>query len=150
MKDPELFSKVSSWQPDAFLVAGWYHMIPLEWRELASAYGLHASMLPDYSGGAPLVWAIINGEKQTGITLFKMDGGVDSGPIAAQISEPIFHDDTIATLYARIEECGLKLIRNALPALAKGDLLLQEQDERHRRIFPQRSPEDGLISWAKT
>lgn len=147
MKDPGLFKKVMSWKPSAFLVAGWYHMIPREWRELAPAYGLHASLLPDYRGGAPLVWAMINGEKKTGITLFQMDDGVDSGPIAGQKEEPIQHDDTIATLYDRIEVRGLELIRDYLPKLASSSLKLQIQDETKSRFMPQRSPEDGLINW---
>lgn len=147
MKDPGLFKKVMSWKPSAFLVVGWYHMIPREWRELAPAYGLHASLLPDYRGGAPLVWAMINGEKKTGITLFQMDDGVDSGPIAGQKEEPIQHDDTIATLYDRIEVRGLELIRDYLPKLASSSLKLQIQDETKSRFMPQRSPEDGLINW---
>ena len=77
MADPLLLENVTAWKPDAFLVAGWYHMIPKSWRKIAPAYGLHASLLPDYSGGAPLVWAMINGETKTGITCFQMNDGVD-------------------------------------------------------------------------
>lgn len=147
MKDPGLFDAVRGWKPDAFLVAGWYHMIPRQWRDLAPAYGLHASLLPDYSGGAPLVWAMINGEKKTGITLFQMDDGVDSGPIAGQKEESIQPDDTIATLYGRIEQQGLELLRDTLPQIASGTIKLQKQDAKNRRIVPQRSPEDGHIDW---
>lgn len=149
MNKPGLFEAVAEWKPDMFLVAGWYHMIPKRWRELAPAYGLHASLLPDYSGGAPLVWAIINGETKTGISLFQMDDGVDSGPIAGQKEEPIYPDDTIATLYARIEERGVELLRDKLPQLANGTLKLQLQNETKRRIMPQRSPKDGLIDWTQ-
>lgn len=149
MNEPGLFEVVSEWQPDAFLVAGWYHMIPRKWRDIAPAYGLHASLLPDYSGGAPLVWAMINGETKTGITLFQMDDGVDSGLIAGQKEEPIYTDDTIATLYSRIEERGLELLREVLPQLADGTLKLISQDETKRRIMPQRGPEDGWINWGQ-
>lgn len=149
MNDATLFESVKSWSPDAFLVAGWYHIIPKSWRELAPAYGLHASLLPDYSGGAPLVWAIINGEEKTGITLFQMDDGVDSGPIAGQKKVSIYSDDTIATLYSRIEQRGLELLGETLPQLAKGRLKLRSQDESKRRLMPQRGPEDGLIDWKK-
>lgn len=147
MAEPGLLEAVASWEPDAFLVAGWYHMVPKAWRELAPAYGLHASLLPDYSGGAPLVWAMINGESKTGITLFKMDDGVDSGPIIGQAEEPILATDTIGSLYARIEERGLELLEKHLPALAAGTAELRVQDESARRVFPQRSPEDGWIDW---
>lgn len=149
MNDPALLAEVDKWQPEAFLVVGWYHMIPSRWRERAPAYGLHASLLPDYSGGAPLVWAIINGENKTGITLFQMDEGVDSGPIVAQAEETIRGDDTIASLYARIEERGLELLKQFLPVIAKKAAVLSPQDETERRIFPQRSPADGCIDWGQ-
>jgi methionyl-tRNA formyltransferase len=149
MNELGLLETVAAWEPDAFLVAGWYHMIPKRWRELAPAFGLHASLLPDYSGGAPLVWAIINGETRTGITLFQMNDGVDSGPIAGQREEPIYPDDTIATLYARIEQQGLILIRESLPQMASGALKLVPQDETKRRLVPQRSPADGQIDWTQ-
>ncbi|AOG12517.1 methionyl-tRNA formyltransferase [Agrobacterium sp. RAC06] len=149
MNDPALFEEVRSWKPDGFLVAGWYHMIPKAWRRLAPAYGLHASLLPDYSGGAPLVWAMINGETRTGITLFEMDDGVDTGPILGQAEEPIFEDDTIATLYARIEDRGLALLYDALPRMADGTLKAHPQLAGGRRVMPQRSPQDGVLDWVR-
>ena len=147
MKDEALFETVKSWRPDFFIVAGWYHMVPKNWRDMAPAYGLHASLLPDYSGGAPLVWAIINGEQQTGITLFQFTGGVDNGPIVGQAATPIYKDDTIATLYARIEELGLDLLENYIQKLVDGSAVLTVQDESQRRTMPQRKPEDGEIDW---
>lgn len=147
MRDQALHAWVRTLAPQMFVVVGWYHMVPKSLREIAPAYGLHASLLPDYSGGAPLVWAIINGESQTGITVFQMDDGVDSGPIAGQKSEPIFPTDTIATLYARIEERGIELLREVLPQISRGSLVLRPQDETRRRIMRQRCPADGLIDW---
>lgn len=149
MREEALYDAVRGWQPDAFLVVGWYHMIPRNWRSLAPAYGLHASLLPDYSGGAPLVWAMINGETKTGISLFQMDDGVDSGPIVGQAEERILDGDTIKTLYSRIEERGLELLKVALPRLATGVADFKIQDESKRRVFPQRSPKDGRIDWTQ-
>lgn len=150
MKDESLFRAVQGWKPDMFLVCGWYHMIPKAWRNFAPAYGLHASLLPDYCGGAPLVWAMINGEERTGITFFKFDDGVDSGPIVAQSETYIDEQDTIKTLYDRIENIGLDLIGTYLPRMASGDITLTDQDESHRRVFPQRKPSDGLIDWNRS
>lgn len=147
MKDEALYIKVSAWQPVAFLVADWYHTIPQRWRDLAPAYGLHASLLPDYSGGAPLVWAMINDEKKTGITFFQFGDGVDSGPVLGQVETEIHDDDTIATLYTRIEELRLALITEHTPARAVGAAVLTPQDESKRYILPQRGPKDGLIDW---
>jgi len=148
MKDPSLFAKVSSWNPDMFIVVGWYHMVPTSWRNLAPTYGLHASLLPDYSGGAPLVWAIINGESMTGITFFEFADRVDNGPIVGQLATSIYPEDTIATLYERIQTLGGELIQEYLPRLIDGTAVLIPQDETKRRLFPQRSPEDGKIDWS--
>jgi len=148
MGDHGLLETVASWRPKIFLVSGWYHLIPPSWRKIAPAYGLHASLLPDYSGGAPLVWAMINGETRTGITLFELADGVDNGPILGQSSTEIRDGDSIATLYERIEELGLGLIREHLPKLAAGTAKFKQQVGARRRIFPQRRPEDGKIDWA--
>ncbi len=99
---------------------------------------------------APLVWAMINGETKTGITLFKMDVGVDVGQILGPAEEVVEPRDTIATLYARIEERGLELIEYCLPKLAGGSVRFITQDEAQRRIRPQRSPEDGCIDWSRS
>lgn len=148
MRDPALLERIAVWRPEAFIVVGWYHMVPKAWRAAAPAYGMHASLLPDYSGGAPLVWAMINGEERTGITLFQLGDGVDDGPILGQAETPISADDTIATLYARIEDLGVELLRRHVPGLAAGTAPLVAQDESKRRIVPQRGPEDGVIDWS--
>jgi methionyl-tRNA formyltransferase len=150
MSDEALLAWVRSLEPQLFVVSGWYHMVPKVLRDIAPAIGLHASLLPDYSGGAPLVWAMINGESKTGITLFQMNDGVDSGPIIGQAEESILATDTIGTLYARIEERGLELLVQHLPALAAGTAVLRAQDGGSRRVFPQRSPKDGWIDWNQT
>lgn len=149
MKEEELIRFVEELKPDLFLVVGWYHLIPASIRAIAPAWGLHASLLPDYSGGAPLVWAIIKGEKKTGITLFEMDDGVDSGAIIGQAEELISYDDNIATLYHRIEEKGVLLLQKYIPLLAGNALTKYLQDESCRRVFPQRSPADGEVDWSE-
>lgn len=147
MTEAKLVNLVNQWEPDIFLVVGWYHKIPSSLRTIAPAAGLHASLLPDYSGGAPLVWAIINGEKKTGITFFLFGDKVDSGPIIAQSEEKIHFEDTIATLYARIENRGVELLRQFLPRIGRRTDFLMNQNELCRRTFPQRSPNDGEINW---
>ncbi len=149
MQEPELMAHLSVCKPDIILVVGWYHMVPRSIIETVPTYGMHASLLPDYSGGAPLVWAIINGEKETGITLFQFADGVDNGPVLGQLKTPIGNADTIKTLYDRIEDLGLELLRAQLPLLQQGTAKLTVQDESKRRLFPQRKPEDGRIDWNK-
>jgi methionyl-tRNA formyltransferase len=147
MSDPLLIKTILKWKPDFILVVGWYHMVPKSIREIALTAGLHGSLLPDYSGGAPLVWAIINGESEAGITFFQFSDGVDNGHIIGQAKEMISFSDTIFTLYSRIEDKGLQLLKNHLPEIARGEAVFVEQDESKRTIFPQRGPEDGEIEW---
>lgn len=148
MNDDELVRTLSAWAPELILAVGWYHLVPAAVRALCPVVGLHASLLPKYAGGAPLVWAMINGESRTGITLFRFEEGVDTGPIIGQRSEPILEADTIATLYSRIEEHGLALLREHLPKIADGTAEYRPQDLSLRTQFPQRGPEDGRIDWS--
>ena len=108
---------------------------------------MHASLLPYYRCWSPVFWAMINGESKTGITLFKMDDGIDSGPIVEQKEEPIYSDDTIVSLYNRIENRGLELLEQTLPDLAKGTASSRIQDTTGQCVMPRRGPEDGLINW---
>jgi methionyl-tRNA formyltransferase len=147
MHDEGLFETVAEWRPTAFVVAGWYHMVPEKWRNLAPAYGLHASLLPDYSGGAPLVWALINDESETGISLYLMDDGADTGPLIGQRQIQISSRETIASLYKKVEKECVELLNHHLNDICLRTLELTPQVEHLRRRFPQRSPEDGLIDW---
>ena len=137
-------------EPDLILVMGWYYMVPKRIRELAKygAWGIHASLLPKYAGGAPLVWAIINGEKETGITLFKLGDGVDDGDIIDQKSFPIELEDTIKEVYEKAIEASKGVLAKALSQI-KG-IKPSPQSRSHIKIYPQRRPEDGEIDLKKT
>ena len=147
MKEEGLWNFIEKIKPEFILVAGWYHMIPDFIVAKIPCAGLHASLLPKYRGGAPLVWAIINGEKETGITLFLLDKGVDRGPIIGQEKVKINNRDTIATVYMKIEKKGIKLLWKYLPKIANRTAVYKKQDESQKTIFPQRTPEDGRINW---
>ncbi len=143
---------VRSWKPDFILVVGWYYMIPKVIRDLAplGCAGIHASLLPRFAGGAPLVWAIINGETETGVSLFYFDDGVDSGDLIAQSRFPILWDDTIETVLARAEREIVSMVLFEIPKLAAGTASRIPQKLEGRRIWPQREPEDGLIDWTQS
>jgi len=147
MQEKELSEFLEKYDPDLVIVVGWYHIIPKTLLKKYKFSGLHASLLPDYSGGAPLVWAIINGEKKTGLTFFMFDEGVDTGDIIGQETVEITEDDTIKTLYEKIEKAGFGLLKKFVPKLVNGTVHFIKQDHSNRRVFPQRSPEDGLIDW---
>lgn len=141
------------WAPELIIVSGWYHLIGKEILEIPKKgiIGLHASLLPKYRGGAPLVWQMINGEEFAGITLFYMCEGVDTGDIIGQRKVRIEDDDTIGTLYGRIGEAGIDLLRENLPLLATDTAPRRKQTGLSAQdIYPQRSPQDGIINWTET
>lgn len=135
---------------DLILVLGWYYMIPKSIRELAKygAWGIHASLLPKYAGGAPLNWAIINGEKQTGVTLFRMEDGVDDGDIIAQKSFSIKYEDTIKEVYDKATIASKQILAEILNNIK--NVKFTPQDKNKIEVHPQRNPQDGEIDWNKS
>lgn len=136
---------LESFKPDVILVMGWYYMVPKKIRDLSrlGAWGIHASLLPDYAGGAPLVWAIIEGCEKTGITLFKLDEGVDDGDIIAQAEICIEPTDTIKEVYEDVIEKSKKILLDTLTNIQQIKFI--PQDKSLIKVYPQRKPEDGEI-----
>ncbi len=134
--------------PDVILVMGWYFMVPKKIREFAiyGAWGIHASLLPNYAGGAPLVWAMIEGEKRTGVTLFQLSDGVDDGDIIAQAEFPIEHHDTIKEVYEKATNTSIELL-NDIFGKDINQIEVRAQDKSKIKVYPQRSPSDGEIDW---
>jgi methionyl-tRNA formyltransferase len=136
---------------DLLLVAGWYHMVPAELRTRfpRGALGLHASLLPELRGGAPLNWAILNGLSETGISLFALGDGVDDGPLYGQRRVAIAPRATIGELVASVEAAALELVAECLPAIAAATLQPRPQTGTPSYGL-QRSPEDGRINWRQS
>jgi methionyl-tRNA formyltransferase len=138
---------------DAAFVCGWRSIIP---REIYSLFPLgclaaHDSLLPKYRGCAPLNWAIINGEKETGVTLFKIqDGPVDSGPFCGQKKVKIGPDETAHQVYQRIMSATVELYTTFLNQLASDSVTWIEQNEREAFIVKRRKPQDGEINWRQS
>lgn len=112
-----------------------------------TSFGLHASLLPAYRGGAPLIWAMIKGEERTGVTLFQMDDGVDTGPVFSARDISIDQGDEIGDLVRKAEEAALDILTVDFPAIASGELLGVPQADGHCPVMPQRSFLDGKIDW---
>ncbi|MFN4083078.1 MAG: methionyl-tRNA formyltransferase [Bacteroidia bacterium] len=137
-------------KPDVILVMGWYYMVPQSIRKIATygAWGIHASLLPNYAGGAPLVWAMINGETETGVTLFRLDDGVDDGDIIEQQTIQINNKDTIKEVYEKATVASKVILKKVFDPTYQ--LQFKPQDKSKLRIYPQRKPEDGIIDWTKS
>jgi methionyl-tRNA formyltransferase len=140
---------LSDLRPDFGLVVGWYYMVPAAVRARfpAGVAGIHASLLPCYRGGAPLVWAMINGESRSGVTLFHLEDATDAGDILGQRAFDIGSDDTIADVYARATDASVELVRQAIPLVREGRAQRVRQDLTDHPVFPQRSPRDGAVNW---
>lgn len=137
--------------PPLCLVAGWYHMLPASFRDLFSqgCFGFHASLLPQLRGGAPLGWAILSGLSETGVTLFRIEKGVDDGLVYGQERFPVGPRATIAELVAASAEACVALTKRHLSELVAGTAQGRSQ-QGEPSYGQQRTPEDGIIDWGQT
>jgi len=138
--------------PEAIIVVGYGRIIP-QWMLDLPRLGninLHASLLPKYRGAAPMQWAIANGESITGVTIMRLDAGLDTGDILMQAEEPIQPDDTALTLGPRLAETGSELMICALTGLVNGTISPQPQDHTQATLAPILTREDGLIDFSRT
>ncbi|MFH0925785.1 MAG: methionyl-tRNA formyltransferase [bacterium] len=137
---------------DIAVVVAYGKILP---KEILSLPGLgcvnvHASLLPKYRGAAPINWAIINGEEQTGITIMYMDVGLDCGNIIAQEAIKIFSSDTAGILHDKLSYFGAELLIKSLKKIKGGDPDSYPQDHKLATYAPILKKEDGRIDWAKT
>ncbi|MBC7782565.1 MAG: methionyl-tRNA formyltransferase-like protein [Burkholderiales bacterium] len=134
---------------DLLFAISWRYMIPRAVFQKArlGAYVIHDSLLPQYRGFAPTVWAVVNGESQTGATLFEIADGVDEGRIIGQQSVPVGPDETIRNVMDRVTEAYLQLIKTHLPSLIDGTAGRTVQDESVATYTCKRTPEDNQINW---
>jgi len=146
--DDAVLQKLSSWQPELFVVIGWYHLIPAHVRALAAlgTVGIHWSLLPKYRGGSPLVWAMINGENETGASLFYLEEKIDAGKVLAQ-AKVLIGEEEVGDLIPKLNEVSGQLVLEYIPKILTGTAAPWEQDEAAATFFPPRSPEDGKIDW---
>jgi methionyl-tRNA formyltransferase len=109
---------------------------------------VHASLLPKYRGAGPIQWAIINGERETGITTMLMDEGMDTGAVLLQETVPIAPEDTAGTLSEKLAEVGGRLLIDTIARLEQGALVPQRQDDARATMAPLLKKEDGLLDWS--
>ncbi len=132
------------------IAAGWYHMLPARVRTLfpMGCFGLHPSLLPAYRGGAPLNWAMLNAEAETGVSLYGLGDGVDDGPLYGQRRFPLHDDDYIADVLGRAQAAAVDLLRECLPRIVAGDIVPVPQVGSPSYGL-QRHPDDGRIDWSR-
>jgi methionyl-tRNA formyltransferase len=150
MKDPEFLHSLVGWKPDLIVVAAFGRILPPVILSLPprGCINVHASLLPKYRGAGPIQWAIINGERETGITTMLMDEGMDTGAMLLQETIPITPDDTAGTLSPRLAELGGRLLVKTITQLKAGTLVPRLQDSSRATLAPLLKKEDGAIDWA--
>jgi len=149
MKSAEARERIAACRPDFLFSFYFRSMIAPEILALAGdgALNLHGSLLPGYRGRAPVNWVLVNGERETGVSLHYMVAKPDAGDLVDQESVPIFPQDTAYSLYRRLERAARVLLDRALPALVAGSAPRRALDLASGSYFGGRRPSDGVIDW---
>jgi methionyl-tRNA formyltransferase len=149
LRSPEAVAHLAAWEPDVIVVAAFGQILPTAVLELPphGCLNLHGSLLPRYRGAAPIPAAILAGDEVTGVTLMRMDEGLDTGPILAQVEWPITAADTTASLTARLADLAAGLLIEKLPGWLKGEIQAQAQDGSSATFCRPLKKEDGHLDW---
>ncbi|MEX9975218.1 bifunctional UDP-4-amino-4-deoxy-L-arabinose formyltransferase/UDP-glucuronic acid oxidase ArnA [Providencia rettgeri] len=146
---PLWIERIREMKPDVIFAFYYRDMLSEELLAIApkGAFNLHGSLLPKYRGRAPINWALLKGESETGVTLHKMVAKADAGDIIAQEKVVITDTDTSLTLHAKVREAAEVLLDKTLPLIEAGSYKAVAQDESQATYFGRRTAEDGLINW---
>jgi methionyl-tRNA formyltransferase len=148
----ETFQEVArGLKPDLFVVVAYGQILPKSLLSIPKygAVNVHASLLPRYRGAAPIAWAILKGEKVTGVTTMVMDEGMDTGDILLQTEVPISDEETCETLHDRLALLGAQLLLKTLENMEKGNVRPIPQDPSKATYAPPLKKEDGHIDWKR-
>ena len=151
MKDPAFLDALRAWEPDLIVVTAFGRILPPVILEIPpkGCINVHASLLPKYRGAAPIQWAVIKGERETGITTILMDVGMDTGDILLREVVAIDPDDTGGSLSVRLAEVGGRLLVETVRCMKEGSLTPIPQDHAQATMAPLLKKEDGLIDWRR-
>lgn len=147
VNDDEVVDQIRDRGIDWLFIIGWSQIAKQNLLEAPrlGCVGIHPTLLPQGRGRAPIPWAILKGLDQTGVTLFKLDAGVDTGPIISQLPLPIGPDETATSLYDRVMDAHKILIGKTWSSFQNGTVTLTPQDHGKATVWPKRTPSDGEI-----
>lgn len=153
LKAPEFVEAMRALEPDLGVVIAFRMLPEVIWRmPKLGTFNLHAALLPQYRGAAPINWAVINGEKETGVTTFLLNHEIDKGAIIGQRRTPIGEEDTVGTMYDKLMKIGVGLVVETVDRIAAGDIHPIEQqfaDESTLKPAPKIFKEECLIDWTQ-
>lgn len=152
LRAPEFLEAMRALQPDLGIVIAFRMLPEVIWSmPRLGTFNLHASLLPQYRGAAPINWAIINGERETGVTTFLLNHEIDKGAILAQARMPILPEDNVGTMYDKLMHRGTELVLDTVERLAAGDVTpvaQPEYDDGQLKPAPKLFKEDCRIDWS--
>jgi methionyl-tRNA formyltransferase len=150
-KHPDSVARIAAEKPDLIVVAAYGHILPKSILDIPAhgCINVHASLLPKYRGAAPINWAVARGETVTGVTIMKMDVGMDTGPMLLVREMPIADQDTARTLYDKLSLLGAEALAEALRKLHEGTLAETPQDDALASYAPMLKKEHGRIDWSR-
>jgi len=151
LRQPEAIEELNAYPADLFIVAAFGQILPKEVLDMPrlGCINIHASLLPAYRGAAPIQWAILDGLKETGVTIMKMDVGLDTGDILMSEKITIADDDTGESLFNRLSRLGAEAIVKAIPLIEQGKLKPVKQDDSKSSYAKMLTKEMGEIDWNK-
>jgi methionyl-tRNA formyltransferase len=151
LKSPEFLAELKTYEANLQIVVAFRMLPEVVWAMPAlGTFNLHASLLPQYRGAAPINWAIINGEKETGVTTFFLKHEIDTGSIIFQEKESILETDDVGTLYERLMHKGAGLVLKTVQAIERGEYPSQPQNESSEvKHAPKIFKEDCEINWSQ-
>ena len=150
-RDEAFLGALRGWQPDLIAVAAYGQILPKRILDLPrfGCLNVHTSLLPRYRGAAPIQWAILNGDAETGVTIMKMDAGLDTGDILAQAKTSIHPEDTSVTLHDRLARLGAELLARTLPDYVAGRIQSRAQPAEGVSYAAKIRKQDGHIDWTQ-
>ena len=152
VKAPEAVEQLRKYEADIFVVAAFGQIVSKEILTMPrlGCVNIHASLLPKYRGASPINWCIINGEKETGVTIMQMDEGVDTGDILTTVTVPIADDETAESLFEKLSKEGAELIVDTLPKLERGEITPIRQNDAESSHTKMMSKSLGEIDWNRS
>ncbi len=150
LKDENFIQELKNFNADLFVVVA-FRILPREVFTIPpkGSFNLHASLLPKYRGAAPIQWAIIKGEKKTGVTTFALEEKVDTGNVYLQKKIVIEDEDNFETIHNKLSEVGAEAVLETVDMIEAGDYQLKGQDNSLATPAPKITPETGRIDWTK-
>jgi methionyl-tRNA formyltransferase len=149
-REEQFLEELRRLRPDLIAVAAYGQILPKTILDLPrfGCLNVHTSLLPKYRGAAPIQWAILNDERETGVTIMKMNAGLDTGDILSQQSTPIHADDNSETLHDRLAKLGAELLVQTIPDCVAGKIQPRPQPTDGVSHAPKIKKEDGRIDWS--